>query len=1170
MSCMGEYEDRFNICPHCGYARGTTAAEPHHMQPETILHKKYIVGKVLGFGGFGVTYIGWDAMLNTKVAIKEYLPSEFATRIPGHTEVSVYEGQSRGFFDSGLHSFVEEAQRLAKFSSEDGIVRIYDTFTENNTAYIVMEYLDGETVAGMIKRNGPLSYDDSMRIIVPVLSALEKVHQVGIIHRDISPDNIFVTNDGKVKILDFGSARYATAYNSKSLSVIVKRGYAPPEQYIKNAPQGPWSDNYAVAATLYKMLTGTTPVESIDRKDVALIPPANKGANIPLPCQNALMNALNLNPQNRPQTAGEFRQGLVSGQEIIKEEKEKDKTVFPLWLKILSGAVAALVVVIGALFATGTLEMINGKLVFDSPFSNSDEVNVPDVIKKTKKDAKEILEDEGLNLLVVGKKAFEEDIEKDLICEQTPDGGEKIEKDSTVKVKISGGPEVGYVPPAVYYTEDAAVDNFEDEGLKVNVSEEYSDEVGKGGVISQSNAEGTEVSKKKDATDIVVSKGPKNKTYTGSIKLGDLVGKDFETARKELLSQGVYLLIKEAKYDDSARENSIMAQNTAPGKTVKKGSNVYVTISLGKEKVRVPDLEYLSERDAKDALEDIGLEAIVRDGYDETVEEGLVLTQSVEKGELVVKGSAVTITVNREYEPEEEEEEETEVVTTIHFGTISGKVVEKKSGDKVPGVEIEVVMESDPSVVIRTVKTNSSGRYTIELEEGRYILNMSKSGYEDLSASVTVTANESVTVSTAKMVKFETEGAIIGSVIDSTNNAVLSNVTIKIVKASNTSAVVKTITTNSSGNYSVKLEAGNYVLKMTRNGYNPLNMSVSVQADRTTTAATAKMVRSVTKGTVSGSVVDASSSYGISGVTIDIIKSTGTAVVKTITTNYAGNFSVELDAGNYIFKMSKRDYNNLSMYVTVEAGRNITTETARMVKRVAETSSVSGIIRNALDGQPVSGATIRVRRGLNTTSGEYLSYSTTTNSSGRYTLTLPAGSYTLQVSKSNFINAYITVSVAGETIADADTAISPVVESGNIRIVLTWSSQPSDLDSHLVYSDSNGSTRHVYYRSAAGSYNGSSAVVLDTDERYGYGPETITISQSNATEYKYTVRNYSGSPSITESNAKVVVYSGNSIVGTYYVPTTGTGRTWDVFKIVNGQIVPINAITNDSIGELFS
>ena len=142
--CMNEYQSDSWLCPHCGYDQRTSPENSLHMRPGSLLTNRYLIGKVLGFGGFGVTYLAWDHVLQQRVAIKEYLPSEFATRATGTTEVTVFPGNKAQQFTDGMRKFVEEAKRLAKFQNEQGIVRIYDSFEANNTAYIIMEYLDGE------------------------------------------------------------------------------------------------------------------------------------------------------------------------------------------------------------------------------------------------------------------------------------------------------------------------------------------------------------------------------------------------------------------------------------------------------------------------------------------------------------------------------------------------------------------------------------------------------------------------------------------------------------------------------------------------------------------------------------------------------------------------------------------------------------------------------------------------------------------------------------------------------------------------------------------------------------------------------------------------------------------------------------------------------------------
>ena len=328
MGCMSEYEEGLTVCPHCGYAQGTPAREAYQLPPETILNGRYLVGRVLGFGGFGTTYIAWDLVLEKKVAVKEYMPSDFATRAPGETQLSVYDGELGEQFEAGLKSFIDESRRLAKFNHEDGIVHIFDSFLENGTAYIVMEYLEGKTLKELLKeRGGKIPYDEAVKYILPVLKSLDAVHQTGIIHRDIAPDNIFLTNDGKVKLIDFGASRYATTLHSKSLSVILKQGYAPEEQYRSHGEQGPWSDVYAVCATLYRAITGIVPEDALERcANDKLVSPSKMGINLPVGIENAILNGLNTKAENRIPSAKELEQALSGEIEVqrIKEEKKKE------------------------------------------------------------------------------------------------------------------------------------------------------------------------------------------------------------------------------------------------------------------------------------------------------------------------------------------------------------------------------------------------------------------------------------------------------------------------------------------------------------------------------------------------------------------------------------------------------------------------------------------------------------------------------------------------------------------------------------------------------------------------------------------------------------------------------------------------------------------------------
>jgi serine/threonine protein kinase len=282
----------------------------------TELHQRYVIENLLGHGGFGITYSAYDKVLNVRVAVKEYLPRQLATRAEGQTKVSVYSGEARQHYDYGLRKFMEEAQSVARFSHHPNIVSARDYFEANGTAYMVMEYVEGVTLKEYVeKKGGRISFEEAKGIMMPVMDALREVHQAGMLHRDISPDNIYISTSAQVKILDFGAARYFAGEQSKSLSVILKPGYAPEEQYRSSGKQGSWTDVYAVGATIYKALTGKTPPDALDRKEEdTLEPPSRLGVNIPENAEQALLHALAVTASQRFQTMGEFQQAFTGGE----------------------------------------------------------------------------------------------------------------------------------------------------------------------------------------------------------------------------------------------------------------------------------------------------------------------------------------------------------------------------------------------------------------------------------------------------------------------------------------------------------------------------------------------------------------------------------------------------------------------------------------------------------------------------------------------------------------------------------------------------------------------------------------------------------------------------------------------------------------------------------------
>ena len=262
--CFAEKPIAEKPCPHCGYDHKSNTVRPNCLLPGTLLHNRYIVGVALGVGGFGITYKCMDTNIGGICAIKEYFPANYAVRDNHRKQINV-EPQNLERYNKILKRFVEEAV-LVKTLRHKNIITIYDSFFENNTAYYVMEYCDGVDLRRYTNNfSRKLGYDEGINILYQIMNGLEYIHGKGILHRDIAPDNIYVTRNNSVKILDFGSARKEMDQFNRELSAIVKVGYAPIEQYGGRGKQGPYTDIYALGATFYHLFTGITPVESTQR-----------------------------------------------------------------------------------------------------------------------------------------------------------------------------------------------------------------------------------------------------------------------------------------------------------------------------------------------------------------------------------------------------------------------------------------------------------------------------------------------------------------------------------------------------------------------------------------------------------------------------------------------------------------------------------------------------------------------------------------------------------------------------------------------------------------------------------------------------------------------------------------------------------------------------------------
>ena len=286
------------------------------LKPGVILKERYKIEEVIGAGGFGITYRAWDPLLQSYVAIKEYYPSGIATRSADSSKVCVPVGQEQREYHRGRIRFLKEAQDVARFQSEPNIVSIYDYLEENDTAYMVMEYLHGCTLKQYIREHGGrLDTDHILHICLSVLDALAVVHKAGMIHRDISPENIFICEDLTVKLIDFGAAKQVYLDGEQTMSVVLKPGYAPPEQYAKKDKQGPWTDIYALGATLYFAATGEKPEESFGRAlEDTIKPVCEVNPEIPRAMSQVIMRAMSVKIEDRYQMVETMREALLAGE----------------------------------------------------------------------------------------------------------------------------------------------------------------------------------------------------------------------------------------------------------------------------------------------------------------------------------------------------------------------------------------------------------------------------------------------------------------------------------------------------------------------------------------------------------------------------------------------------------------------------------------------------------------------------------------------------------------------------------------------------------------------------------------------------------------------------------------------------------------------------------------
>lgn len=650
--CMELYSKEYDVCPFCGYTTNIEVENALHMYPGMVLHDKYIIGKVIGYGGFGVTYLAWDTVLQTKVAIKEYLPSEFSTRAVGQTQVTVFSGDKAKQFNDGMEKFVDEAKRLAKFRNENGIVKIFDSFSENGTAYIVMEYLQGETLSQRLEREKTIPVEEAIQMLMPIIESLNRVHDEGIIHRDIAPDNIFLTNKGEVKLIDFGASRYATTSRSRSLTVIIKPGYSAEEQYRSRGDQGPHTDVYSVGACLYKMITGETPPDAMERRaqfeknHKDMLKPIRKYVkNIDPRRENAIYNALNVRIEDRTPDMISLA-GELTSEEPVKRRKSSIKKIdpltWPLWAKIGIPSGLAAVIALCVLLAAGVIGPKSG-LEYQYYVPDGQTI-VPNIVGFTEKKAEKKLKKYELNYMI-SDRVVSDTLSMDLILLQDPDAYNVANINSYVSVTKSDGHGMGTVPDVVGILKEEAQAELEKEGFKVKFVEKGDDIIAPGYIISQSEEAGAQLEKVITEITLEVSTGREGIDTSVEVVVPNLIEKKLPDAKKTLRSLDLYIGMNFV-YNEALPENEVVAQSPVKGEKVHKGDTVIVTVNRGAMTVVVKNVVERKIEAAEADLQALGLKVYTKGQESEIYDVGTVMAQSIAPGTAVKLGSEITLTVS--------------------------------------------------------------------------------------------------------------------------------------------------------------------------------------------------------------------------------------------------------------------------------------------------------------------------------------------------------------------------------------------------------------------------------------------------------------------------------------------------------------------------------------------
>ena len=665
MNCMAQYEDEYDICPHCGFSEGTLPSDSRCMEPGSILADRYIVGMPQSLDSWMVRYIGWDALTEKKVVINEFLPTRYAAREVGKTSLTVVRQEP---FFRYLSVLLRRARQLAETRLPEAVCPVYESFEKNCTAYVITAFQEGQPLREFINERAPLNEPEAERLMLPVLYALDKLHDNGFIAGGFSPDNFVVADNGQFVMRDFiGNCFFHITDNPEDIERGQNDCYYPCERIeakdsIRLAPE---NDIYSAAMIFYELLGVRLPdpylrKQAYEQKHRDIFKrPSAVSLKLSKSKENALINASAPAVDIRTSDMDTFIKELTSDREVAVKSKEGKG--FPLWAKIAIPAAAAVIIATAIL----VVPMFFAGSKKDLPLS--DRTVVPGIINKTLEKAEEELQQAGL-LLEVNSKTIDDSIDEGLVLTQSVEEGAMVGVNTSVGVSVSAHSDEFSMPNFLGMRLESCVKILGELGIDYTTSDEYSASVAEGCVVSQSVEPFTKVMSG-STLELTVSKGADpasadNPVLGGNDEGGsgsyysdeptsvsDYSGRSYEDAVEQAQQDQTPVEVVNRVYDDSLPDGTVIEQTPAEGEELEPGESVKVVVSAKSSSVILPDLTLMKKEVVEFILSYYGAVAEYNEEYSDSIAYGLVVSHDPPEDTEIKSGDTVIVTVSKGRQP---------------------------------------------------------------------------------------------------------------------------------------------------------------------------------------------------------------------------------------------------------------------------------------------------------------------------------------------------------------------------------------------------------------------------------------------------------------------------------------------------------------------------------------